>query len=95
MPQSRQIRPSSEWYAAQVAAVTKTTDPAANAAAVSAALSRYFAVHAGIFGNYTGRFPPRPAALAQIAGTGDDFITRNELAVLRPLFYQFFVLQVQ
>ena len=41
----------------------------ANAATVSAALTRYFAVHASIFGNYTSRFPPKPAALMQLAGT--------------------------
>ena len=52
----------------------------ANAATVSAALTRYFAVHASIFGNYTSRFPPKPAALMQIAGTADDFIARNRLA---------------
>jgi hypothetical protein len=62
-----------------------------NAAVVGAALDKYLALHGTIFGDYPGRFPPRPdsaAKLLSINGTILEFFARHGLEVLEPMFYQ-------
>jgi hypothetical protein len=85
------------WYGAWVGRILNTTDPAAQTAAVSAALQRYTDIHSSIFGaTYKGRFPPRPvspSALARLNCTGEAFLENNGIGVLLPLMYQFFVMQ--
>jgi len=57
---------------------------------------RYYKIHMEIFGDYKGRFPPRPLSAARLRAinvTGVDFLLRNELHALQPLFYQFFDMQ--
>jgi len=89
----------SDWAAHWTAAITGDPDPAANDAAVAAALAAYVALHIDIFGDMgRNRFPPEPATdeqLAMLQGSGLAFLVRNGLGVLQPLFYQFFVLQVR
>jgi hypothetical protein len=85
------------WYGAWVGRILNTTDPVAQKTAVSAALQRYTEIHASIFGaSYKGRFPPRPvspSALARLNCTGEAFLENNDIGVLLPLMYQFFVMQ--
>jgi hypothetical protein len=76
--------------------ITGSRNSTANAALVAAALDVYFGLHAQIFGNYTGRLPPEPKSEAQLAmlnSTFQPWVVANGLAVLQPLFYQFFTLQ--
>eukprot|EP00037_Helgoeca_nana_P005915 m.55045 g.55045 ORF g.55045 m.55045 type:complete len:561 (-) comp16851_c0_seq1:55-1737(-) len=91
------VTSSSAWYNARVANITKSRDPVANSKAVTAALAQYVAIHRSIFGAYTGRFPPQPppASMDRIRGTALDFLARNNLTVLEPLFFNFFVMQGQ
>ena len=88
---------SAAWANAWVANITGSSDAAANARAVSDALNRYIVLHHAIFGNYTGRLPPmpNPAAMHLIRGSTREFLARNDLRVLEPLFYQFFTMQGQ
>ena len=67
-----------------------------NGKLVSDALNKYYAISKKIFGNYKGRFPPRPKTITQLNmlnGTAIDFLKRNDIELLYPLMYQFFVLQ--
>ena len=75
---------------------TGTNDPNINGKLVSDALNKYYAISNKIFGNYKGRFPPRPKTITQLNmlnGTAIDFLKRNDIELLYPLMYQFFVLQ--
>ena len=89
--------PPSEWAAHWTAAITNSTDEDGNDALINAALDKYVQLHLSIFGDMgQNRFPPEPATderLAMIQGSGLEFLLRNKLEVLHPLFYQFFVLQ--
>ena len=90
------IERAADWSNAWVSEFTGTANASANAGQVGAALARYEALHASIFGRYAGRFPPKPATPAKMAtinGTMLDFLARNDLEVLTPFMYQFFVLQ--
>jgi uncharacterized protein (TIGR03792 family) len=75
---------------------TGSNDPNINGKLVSDALNKYYAISAKIFGKYKGRFPPRPKTKEQLLmlnGTAIDFLKRNDIELLYPLMYQFFVLQ--
>eukprot|EP00035_Acanthoeca_spectabilis_P022896 m.446452 g.446452 ORF g.446452 m.446452 type:complete len:550 (+) comp19364_c0_seq1:3311-4960(+) len=91
------VTSGSAWYNARVANITGSTDPVANGRAVNEALGRYTALHRSIFGQYTGRMPsqPTPAAMELIRGTVMEFLQRNNLDVLEPLFFNIFVMQGQ
>jgi uncharacterized protein (TIGR03792 family) len=87
---------ASAWYNGWVKEYTGTSDPERNGELVGAGLKRYYALHESIFGTYPTRFPPRPRTPGQmqrINGTAVEFLERNNLTLLRPLMYQFFVLQ--
>lgn len=91
------VTTSTAWANAWIANITGSSDAAANARIVAAALERYIAIHRSIFGNSSTRLPPMPtpAAMRLMRGTTLDFLARNNLRVLEPLFYQFFVMQGQ
>jgi len=82
-----------QWANDLVSQYTGKTDPAVNNAIVGAALQKYFKIHAEIFGNYKGRFPPKPQNMSNINGTIVDFLKNNQLEVLHTFFYQFFTMQ--
>lgn len=96
VPQDRAVSPAA-WSDAWLAHITGSDDTEANNALVDQALDRYYALHESIFGDYgRNRFPPEPETEAQlfaIRGTGWDFLQRNHLEVLEPMFYQFYDLQ--
>ena len=52
------------------------------------AILRYNALHRSLFGNYTGELMPRPnrKVMHQIRGTFMEFLKRNNLDSLQPLF---------
>lgn len=87
---------SSQWAADWVANITGSKNSTSNNEAIVAALARYFQIHGEIFGEYSGRLPPRPLSeegMAEVTGTMIDFIAKHDLEVLHPFFYQFFVMQ--
>jgi hypothetical protein len=95
-PNSTAVATPSEWYNTWVANITGNTNATANAQAISSAIDRYFKLHASIFGKYKTRLPPppvTPAALTAIDCTILQFLERNGLEILHPLFYNFFVMQ--
>ena len=85
-----------EWMDSWLSRLTGNPNATANGEAVGAALGRYFSIHASIFGPFPGRLPPlptSPAAMARLNCTVEQFLQREGLGVLHPLFYQFFVMQ--
>jgi len=90
------VSSASVWANRWVSTFTNTTDPSINADIVSDALNKYITLHGSIFGEYQGRFPPKPSSaskLLAINGTILDFFARHDLQVLEPMFFQFFVMQ--
>jgi len=85
------------WYDRAVSLITGDNDTVANNALVDAALDKYLTLHSDIFGDYIARFPPKPTdshKLHAIRGSYLEFLQRNQLEVLLPMFFQFFVMQV-
>eukprot|EP00038_Savillea_parva_P027501 m.59947 g.59947 ORF g.59947 m.59947 type:complete len:550 (-) comp7925_c0_seq1:99-1748(-) len=87
----------SAWYNERVANITGTTNASENQQTVADAMARYVALHHSIFGPYTGRLPPEPTpdGMQQLTGTVSEFLTRNNLTVLEPFMFNFFVMQGQ
>ena len=50
----------SDYYNRWLKTFTGTSDPGINGKLVGEALEKYYAISAEIFGDYAGRFPPRP-----------------------------------
>ena len=85
------------WYDNALSLVTGSNDTDANNALVDSALDKYLVLHCEIFGDYLSRLPPKPQdpkKLYAIRGTFLEFLERNKLDVLLPMFFQFFVMQV-
>ena len=56
----------SDYYNRWLKSFTGTSDPGVNGKLVGEALDKYYAISAEIFGDYAGRFPPRPKTPQQL-----------------------------
>jgi hypothetical protein len=93
---SAAVATPAEWYNTWISNITGNSNVTANGDAISSALGRYYKLHASIFGQYKTRLPPAPktpAMLTAIDCTILEFLEQNDLEILHPLFYNFFVMQ--
>ncbi len=77
-----------QYVGAQSLRNFNTTDPVLAFKMLVGAIQKYIAIHQRLFGNYTGELMPRPTAavLHEIRGTFMEFLQRNGLTSLHPLF---------
>ena len=84
------------WYTNWIFNITGVRNVTIQNQHVQAALLKYNTIHESIFGTYEGRFPPLPTsstAMQLLNQTAISFLMTNQLEILHPLMYQFFVMQ--
>ena len=84
------------WYTNWIFNITGVQNVTIQNQHVQAALLKYNTIHESIFGTYEGRFPPLPTsstAMQLLNQTAISFLMTNQLEILHPLMYQFFVMQ--
>ena len=72
----------------EVGKLTKSSDPATNAKYLLRTLTRYVQAHKAMFGDYEGDLMPQPSkdVMHRIRGTFQEYLRREDMLALLPIF---------